>query len=47
MTAQEVQGRSLDPDCRSGKHLSCVGDMCGCPCHRVPVPLAVTEEDGQ
>lgn len=35
MTAQGgVPGWLLDPDCRSGKHLSCVGDPCECPCHR-------------
>lgn len=24
----------LDPDCRDGKHGSCVGSPCECPCHR-------------
>ncbi len=24
----------LDPDCRDGKHGSCVGGPCECPCHR-------------
>lgn len=23
----------LDPDCRDGKHLSCVGYPCECHCH--------------
>ena len=28
----------LDPDCRDGKHGSCVGDPCECACHtHVPV----------
>lgn len=27
-----VEGR-LDPDCRDGKHRSCVGAPCDCACH--------------
>jgi hypothetical protein len=23
----------LDPDCRDGKHQSCIGPPCECPCH--------------
>lgn len=23
----------LDPDCRDGKHGTCIGDPCGCRCH--------------
>jgi hypothetical protein len=23
----------IDPDCRDGKHTSCVGDPCECECH--------------
>lgn len=23
----------VDPDCRSGKHASCVGGVCACDCH--------------
>lgn len=23
----------IDPDCRSGKHTTCVGGPCECPCH--------------
>lgn len=23
----------IDPDCRSGKHATCVGGPCECPCH--------------
>jgi hypothetical protein len=23
----------LDPDCRDGKHTSCIGGPCECPCH--------------
>lgn len=26
--------RLLDPDCRAGKHASCVGGPCECDCHR-------------
>lgn len=26
-------GPLLDPDCRAGKHTSCAGDPCECPCH--------------
>ena len=25
----------IDPDCRDGKHSSCVGGPCGCPCHEL------------
>ncbi len=24
----------IDPDCRNGKHRSCVGGPCECECHR-------------
>jgi hypothetical protein len=27
----------IDPDCRSGKHASCVGGPCECDCHREAV----------
>lgn len=23
----------IDPDCRDGKHSSCIGDPCDCECH--------------
>lgn len=23
----------IDPDCRDGKHRSCVGGLCECSCH--------------
>lgn len=26
-------GPLLDPDCRDGKHTSCLGDPCECECH--------------
>ena len=25
----------VDPDCRDGKHSSCVGGPCQCPCHEL------------
>jgi hypothetical protein len=28
----------LDPDCRDGKHQSCVGPPCECPCHAQAAP---------
>lgn len=28
----------LDPDCRDGKHTSCVGGPCECACHAPPLP---------
>jgi len=28
-----VTEQGLDPDCRDGKHWSCVGDGCSCSCH--------------
>lgn len=28
----------IDPDCRDGKHLSCVGGPCQCPCHQDSAP---------
>lgn len=27
-------GPLLDPDCRDGKHTSCIGEPCECECHR-------------
>jgi hypothetical protein len=32
-TAAE-DGPVLDPDCRGGKHGSCIGAPCACSCHR-------------
>lgn len=32
----EGNGPLLDPDCRDGKHTSCVGDPCECWCHDEP-----------
>ena len=29
----EIAGPLIDPDCRDGKHSSCVGGPCECPCH--------------
>ena len=29
----EGSGPLLDPDCRDGKHTSCVGEPCECACH--------------
>ena len=30
----EGSGPLLDPDCRDGKHTSCVGGPCECECHK-------------
>lgn len=32
-TADPLAHLLIDPDCRDGKHASCVGDPCECPCH--------------
>lgn len=32
--AAEGCGPLLDPDCRDGKHASCVGAPCECACHQ-------------
>lgn len=37
----EGTGPLLDPDCRDGKHASCVGEPCECACH-VPDRREVT-----
>ncbi len=29
----EGNGPLLDPDCRDGKHISCIGPPCECACH--------------
>ena len=29
----EAVEKLLDPDCRDGKHGSCVGEPCECACH--------------
>lgn len=31
----EITGPLIDPDCRDGKHSSCVGGPCECPCHEL------------
>lgn len=41
--------RLIDPDCRDGKHTSCLGDPCECTCHApgpvtVEVPPAIAEK---
>ena len=28
-----TDGILIDPDCRDGKHGSCIGGPCGCTCH--------------
>ena len=36
-TAEEAEAL-IDPDCRDGKHGSCVGDPCECECHEGGAP---------
>ena len=31
----EIAGPLIDPDCRDGKHSSCVGGPCECSCHEL------------
>lgn len=33
LTAEDA-GPLLDPDCRDGKHSSCIGAPCECDCHK-------------
>ena len=34
----EGTGPLLDPDCRDGKHASCIGAPCECSCHKNGAP---------
>ena len=37
----------IDPDCRDGKHRSCVGGPCECACHERPTSLVSPETVAQ
>lgn len=40
-------GPLLDPDCRDGKHGSCVGPPCECDCHATPDADRTVEPDDE
>lgn len=40
----EITGPLIDPDCRDGKHSSCVGGPCDCECHNI-IPRGESTDD--